>query len=366
MKVAIFSHANSIDYRKVGGLESFFRRLSEELIQDGHEVDFVLYGARSEAVEFPQDGLTIRYFKSFTKSAIYLRHESKSVVSNYLKKRHRFWFYILRILERRNISFYRIHSGIEDSKLKHSLNQIPGFYRMARLFEVQIALSETIQKSLKRKGIGAKLCLPPVPEVFFIPASSVGASGDLEVTFVGRLDKNKGISYILELFQGLANTQKFKLNISGYYGHGISSRRGIESVLEKHPEINFHELSWKQWNQEVDFSLLKLLDRTDILVLPYKNLKGTMDPPYLVLEGMAARCAILTTNVGSISDYLSDPIQIIEELSFVRHATDYIHTMNNDRALLSDIQEKNQHLIQNKSHALHRVGAKRWADLICK
>lgn len=366
MKLTVFSHEVSIDYKKVGGLESLLRRISNEVIEDGHEVEFVLYGSRKDALVSLQNGVKVRYTKGFTKSLRYLQCQSNSVISNYIKKRHRLLFYIFRAYERNRISFFRIQSGIENSKSQRMLAKVPTAARLAHLFEEQIALSETIHKNLTSIGIDAKLCLPPVPEVFFVPKSSKPATSPLEVTFVGRLDENKGISSALELFQDLAKCQKFNLNISGYYGHGVSPRSNIENAIKNHPEINFHELSWKQWSNEVDYDLISLLERTDVLILPYKNLSGTMDPPYLILEGMAARCVILTTNVGSIGDYLLNAYQATEAISFARRAYDYIHSLDADRTLLSDIKSHNQNVIRYQSQAVNPSKGNKWVDIVCK
>lgn len=45
--------------------------------------------------------------------------------------------------------------------------------------------------------------------------------------------------------------------------------------------------------------IVKYFSGTDILVLPYKTLKGTVELPLLVLEGLAAGCVVLSTDVGS-------------------------------------------------------------------
>ena len=57
---------------------------------------------------------------------------------------------------------------------------------------------------------------------------------------------------------------------------------------------------------ENERKIVQLLHDTDILLLPYKSMIGTIDPPLLLLEAMAAGCVCMTTNTGNVVTVYGD------------------------------------------------------------
>jgi glycosyltransferase involved in cell wall biosynthesis len=51
--------------------------------------------------------------------------------------------------------------------------------------------------------------------------------------------------------------------------------------------------------------VLRYLLETDVLVLPYRNLAGTLGLPLIVLEGLAARCVVVSRDVGDIPRFIA-------------------------------------------------------------
>lgn len=366
MGVAIFSHARSIDYKKIGGLESLYRRIADELLRDGHDVEFVLYGARDQSSLKAESGVTLRYFKTYTEAVAYLRHSRLDIVSNYIKKRHRLHFLIFRAFWRREVTFFRIITGIEDGSKKKNAFGLTWIRRLSRMFETPIVVSNSVYRQLLDQGVQATLCTPPVPKQFYISEERATADRNLEVTFVGRFDENKGIPKLLEVFENLSKEPLINLNLSGYFGHGVSAHKLVNKFLTCHPNVWFSELSWDGWSKQVDLDLIDLLRKTDVLILPYKNMKGTMDPPYLVLEGMATRCVVITTDLGSINDFLCDSSQVLTDLDFVQSATQTIRTLLNDRDLLWRIQIRNQDLMKQRTQRNQTRIASEWSMALCQ
>jgi len=78
---------------------------------------------------------------------------------------------------------------------------------------------------------------------------------------------------------------------------------------------------------------------TDILVLPYRSMAGTIDPPLLLLEAMAAGCACLTCPVGNVPEIYGESPFIIRG-SFVSQAATLVQRVLACRDLLHHEQDR--------------------------
>ena len=116
----------------------------------------------------------------------------------------------------------------------------------------------------------------------------------LQLLFVGMLNRDKGI---IELLTALSQLPEFDyhLNICG-------------KLVDKSIEAELEELKTKLSNKVsflgyvVGEDKTKLFYNSDILVLPSYH-EGM---PIVIMEALAAGCAIITTKVGAIPEVLSD------------------------------------------------------------
>ena len=88
------------------------------------------------------------------------------------------------------------------------------------------------------------------------------------------------------------------------------------------------------YKPEMEEQIQAILRDTDILVLPYRSMKGTIDPPLLLSEGMASGCAILTRPVGNVLTIYGESPFVICEDNFVEQAMKLIGRIQENHGLL--------------------------------
>jgi hypothetical protein len=62
MKIAFFGAYGSFDYFRIGGTESFARRLAGGLNEAGQQADYVIYGAGRTEKQGTPGGIDLYYF----------------------------------------------------------------------------------------------------------------------------------------------------------------------------------------------------------------------------------------------------------------------------------------------------------------
>lgn len=331
--VIFYGYYKSFDYYKIGGLESFYRRIASILSEKGYRVSFVFYGGTSDGSYEITDSLSLKYFKSFQDSLQYLLSEGSLIIDNYILKRDRIAYILFRTTNQKSISFGHIYAGALEgiqSKVVSFLNhKFPPFSGPV------LSPSYMIQEKLMKSGLKSDVMYPPIPANYRVSMTR-REEKRLRLTFMGRFDENKGIKEVISLFKKLSlNELAVDLCVSGYFGHDLANVKETKDSFNSIPELKVQQKSWEKWSPEMDEHVVKLLQETDILILPYHNLKGTMDPPLLVLEGMACGCLILTTDVGSVKEFYGESRFLLEHNSFVDEAYAIINEIFRDRNMLS-------------------------------
>jgi len=334
--IIFFGYYKSFDYYKIGGLESFYRRMANILSEAGCRVSFVFYGGDSDDFYKITNSISLRHFKDFRTSLKYLRSEATLVLDNYILKKHRLSYSTFRMKYSRSMRFGHIYAGVPEGlqqKVIFISRKITPFNGPV------LSLSYTIQKNLLKLGINSDVMFPPLPQTYCV--SALEKKGRLRLTFMGRFDDNKGIQEVIALFQKVSdNNSPVDLCISGYFGHGQVHKEELEKSFNSIVNLEVQKQTWQKWSPQMDEYVIALLQKTDILILPYHNLQGTMDPPLLVLEGMACGCAVLTTDVGSVKEFYGDSRFICERNCFVEEAYDIIDKIFSDKNILKREQER--------------------------
>lgn len=331
-KIIFFGFYKSFDYYKIGGLESFYRRLTNNLIKNNQKVSFLFYGDSENYMVNINENISIYYINDFYESLDFLKANGSLVIDNYLLKKHRLTYSRFRIANTQRLKFGHIYTGIPKGIFGVLGNLIE--YNFPKYNGPVLSPSYTINKKLRRIGVKTKIMPPPIPLRYSLKKEPKNLKM-LKVTFVGRFDVNKGIMEVIQLFKLLSNSNiNVDLTVSGYFAHGICSRQQIEKSFRDIKELNVIEKEWSKWSQEMENDLIELLQQTDILVLPYKNLKGTMDPPLLVLEGMACGCVIITTDVGSVKEFYGESDFILKHNNLSSKAFTLIQNIAFDKNIL--------------------------------
>jgi glycosyltransferase involved in cell wall biosynthesis len=118
--------------------------------------------------------------------------------------------------------------------------------------------------------------------------------GRPRLLFLGWLDREKGVGELLEACRALAATREFTLEFAGEGNHSDAAR-GFVAQCALGSVIMF-----SGWLRGDD--LLSALASADVLVLP----SWAEGLPNAMIEAMAARLAVVVTNVGGIPDVAVD------------------------------------------------------------
>ena len=334
--IIFYGYYKSFNYYKIGGLESLYRRMALMLTDQGCKVSFVFYGGDLEENHQITNLLSLRYFKKFSISLSYLINEASLVFDNYLLKKDRIIYDLFRIKHNQELRFGHIYAGVP----KRMVQKLHYIRRKSIPFNGPVlSLSNTIQKKLLKNGIDSVVMYPSIPDSYCMHPKDT--KKPLRLTFMGRFDENKGIYEVISLFKKVSESHyPIDICVSGYYGHGNVNKEKLEKSFGTLPKLNVQEQNWDKWGPKMDEHVIELLQKTDILILPYPNLLGTMDPPLLVLEGMACGCAVLTTDVGSVKEFYGDSIFINDHDMFVEKSHKLITQILIDKRVLEIEQER--------------------------
>lgn len=125
----------------------------------------------------------------------------------------------------------------------------------------------------------------------FVRSSTLGRYGKINLIFVGRLSRNKGIEEIINSIRKL-DREKFLLSIIGAgeeYEH-------LNEVIKKNKLTDNVKLLGKRDRKE----LKAIYSKADMLIMNSQ----TEGAPMVVLEALAAGIPVVSTNVGNISEMI--------------------------------------------------------------
>ena len=143
--------------------------------------------------------------------------------------------------------------------------------------------------------------------------------GKIRLVFIGRNDTMKGFSILLESLE--QSKDRVSLDVIGPW-----------------PEIKItpHDLSFYGEIKSKE-RVFEIIDNADVLVVP--SLSEGM--PTVILEAMARGKAIIATDVGAVSDLVSDENGVLIEPGSVEamtHAIEKINTIDLQKASIASIQ----------------------------
>ncbi len=313
MKIAFIGTIEAGDPAKIGGHESIVRRLAIDLTEAGHNVRVIIYGADSEhkISTFFGHALTIEYHRSFSKVAQNLgRHPCDWIIETHVRKRDYFDYLAFKNSLLTKSRFAVIFMNHPNMALK-------GWFRnkfKTRFCAAVFGISPKIVNQLNRDGIPAIWLPPPVSEVYF--RVSRKRPSTTAISFVGRIDPNKGLTNVISAFEQLIHDRKFSMRILGYYDPKNRHSKQLHARLLKLRQVDYRAQPHNSYcyNPRLEQELVEYLASTDVLILPYDNLNGTIELPLLVLEGLAAGCVVLTSNLGDI-DRVIDEANLIDGCS---------------------------------------------------
>lgn len=298
MKIAFFGAYGAFDFFKIGGCESYARRLATGLRAKGYQVDYVVYGAPAAEHRITPSGINLYYFPKLQDAVHTLAKEYDHVLTMYLHPADRLRYLSYRHLYRRRLRFHQCHFSWPDSIMKRRAMFLDArlYPFNGRLFCVSLRQLAYIRRWSER----CELLLPPVPENYFLAPPAKPQTDKIRVTYIGRTEPGKGIEDVLALFNLLKDLPEIDIELHGFHHRQSDISIKIHEWLSHQDKIRYFYTPLESYSSKVDDNARHVLQNTDILLLPYQKLSSTIDMPLLLLEGMASLCAVVTRAFGDI------------------------------------------------------------------
>lgn len=314
MNVTFFGWGNACDPMRLGGTEALVRRLALGLLRRGHTVSIVMYGTKNDRTrdDFFGDRMTCRYFRSFSDALRELINlKCTTVIKTYIHKRYCLQYLAFRRRQQERMRFLTILMSGPDRVIRERL----GMMLKAKYCSTVLAVSPMLANALHERGIDAVWLPPPVPDEYFVSPRDE-RKAKVVVSFLGRIDPNKGLHEVSSVFETLSRTNRFDLRIKGYYVPDNPESVHLHQRLQRLAGVEYSaEAGDSCYDPRREQDVLRYLLQTDILVLPYRNLIGTLGLPLIVLEGLAARCLVVSRDIGDISG-------IVASSDLIMHGSD--------------------------------------------
>lgn len=323
MKIAFFGIHYACNYFHIGGTDSFVRRIAIELVRNHSDtVDYVLYGspAKDDVQIMPR--LRIRYFTTLDE-ALSALSSYEHVIAIYLPPRDRVRFTYFRVRCHYPIRFHVVYFSWPDSRVKRELMFTDS--RLAPFNGRVFTISPRQYRSVQRWCASPVLLWPPVPEEYFVTPDSKPKSSRLRITWIGRIDPGKGIQEAVDLFRELVSDPTIELTMCGHRWTTCVETSELHRWLLEQKEFPYIDTEYAEHSPEVEQAVGEMLQHSDMLVLPYRKLSSTIDMPLLLLEAMAALCAVAHKPMGDIATvYGNSHFLLSKEEDFVKGAYDLI------------------------------------------
>jgi glycosyltransferase involved in cell wall biosynthesis len=316
--IVFFGTVENFNFWQIGGMESYFRRLAFELAKTGKDVDFVQYGSDRSAVEHPFPGISLYRYVFLDDALAHIAQKASIVLVSSQYRKDRLKFIKFRRANQNRITFYFVASYCAKSRLRRKCYFLESFiypYNGGVL-----CMSPRLLKVSGTMKIKSELLLPPVPESYFVEPEDKALNNKVTVTYMGRTAPSKGADEAVKIFAQLRGQSSIQTQLCGYSCKDTHESSFIHEWLMAQSDIKYIYEDHKGWSPSIDKKVVRTLRETDILLLPYRSLRTTIDVPLLLLEGMAANCCIITTPIGDIPEIYGESSFILPIKNFVPNA----------------------------------------------
>jgi glycosyltransferase involved in cell wall biosynthesis len=322
MKIAFFGAYGSFDYYRIGGTESFSRRLATGLMSHACHTDFIVYGAPECKHLVSGEGIGLHYFLTLEEALHFLKEDYKVVLTLYLHPQDRLHYIVFRHRNRKKMFFHQVYFSWSDSGIKRR-----GAFLDARIYQFNgklFCVSPRIYEYVRRWSNRSLLFLPPIPESYFLEPQQKGDHQQIRVTYIGRTEPAKGIEDVIALYKQLKGHPEVALEIHGFHYNHSNVSVSFHEWLSKEEQISYFYNPFEGYSPQVETNVQRILKDTDILLLPYRRLSSTIDMPVLLLEGMASECAVITRAMGDIPSIYGNSPFLLTALEPFASAADLI------------------------------------------
>jgi glycosyltransferase involved in cell wall biosynthesis len=328
-EVVFFGTATSFGYHRVGGTDSFLRRLIDGVSDRSDAVAHgVFYGSEDPTVVRPVGDSELHYVESLADGLELLDDWSDAdVVTTRLHPADRLRFARYRRRTRRHayhsVEFFHPESAVFRNVkfVQHRILPYDG-----RVF----CVSRRLRRVVERYADGVVYLPPPVDSAYFRDPSEKPRDEPISLTFVGRIDPRKGINEVVDLYREAAGEDRFEFAIHGTYISNDSAGVEIRNRLRRDPDIAYTEVDRHAHTPQVDAEVRSLMRETDVFLQPYRTLDSTVDTPLLLLESMASLCAVLTRPVGNVGDVYGESEFLLSAGQTTERASALLSTLDRE------------------------------------
>jgi glycosyltransferase involved in cell wall biosynthesis len=346
--IALFGAAESFHPSRIGGTDSFFRRVLNSFDSDFDvRIKGIFYGNDNPAVLQYSPSISLEYHPAFQGAFQSLRNSDISdAVTLYIRPIDRLRYAVDRY-RIGSVRFHRFLYSYPESRIRR-LMKFFGLW-MTPCNGSTICVSRRQYTAVKQFAPRTVHIFPPVPEDYFVKPDDKKQGAKTKINFIGRIDPRKGIREVVELFEHLQGDLRFDCRI---YGVCIPENREIVEIRKKlkvESSIDYIEVDRHKYSPKIDELVRSVLKDTDIFIQPYRTLDSTVDTPLLLLEAMASSCAILTRPVGDVKRIYGPSEFIVEADEFVGEALRVVRSLSAER-----LQEEQSRVYQR----INRLGCK--------
>ncbi len=299
VSIAFLADGRGFAYARVGGAESYVRRLAGAALTQGAKVEYILFNTGEDVSEEVSPGLTVRRLPDLASALRAIDNSDLTdVVTVLLSPPEELRYALFRRRRSKRLRFHKILFGGDVGGAKRLMLAMARGIR--RYNGSTFVLTDRTMATLS--GRGNYLLRPPVPDSFYATPADKSQSGPLKVIFVGRLDPEKGVDEVLELFDRLASRDDVDLTVHGYTWKGLRESEEIHERLVAQERIHYVAGSHEGYSPGAEQAIGEIFNRADVIVLPYKRFDRTIDPPLILLEAMASLCIPLTRPAGAVPE----------------------------------------------------------------
>lgn len=324
MKLQIFGVKDSFGVDRIGGTDSFYRRLARQWIERGHRVEFLTYGCDRNRKREGWYGIQVCEFVSFGAALDHLSQQGEAVLVNAIRKEHRLRFARFRSRMRGQKKFFIVYSLFKERALGryfHFAESILCPYQNGTF-----CMSQRLTRALAGWVRQAVHVCPPVGREFFCAPAEKPVSNQIRLAYIGRTEPGKGIDTVVAILKRLRSDARLSLKVCGYHFPGDREAERMSDWLREQSWLSYEDRDIHSWSPEADEMLARKLAETDILLLPYARLSSSIDTPLLLLEGMAASCCVLSKPLGDIPAVYGQSPLLVEGPDFVPRAVQLIQS----------------------------------------
>lgn len=329
-KILFFGTAASFGYDRIGGTDSFLRRVIHAVEgQFDVEIHGVFYGSDEPTVVRPVGETELHYVASLKDALSVLDGWTDAdVVTTRLDPTDRLRFARYRRYHRRH-TYHSLEFFYPESPVLRTLKFLQ--HRLLPYDGTVFCVSRRLEEAVGRYASDTVYLPPPVDESFFRTPEEKSTDETISLTFVGRIDPRKGIEEVIDLYRELAAEDRYEFAIHGTYISDDDAAVEVRNRLKSDPDIAYTEVDRHAHTPAVDENVRSLMAETDVFLQPYRTLDSTVDTPLLLLESMASLCAVLTRPVGNVGDIYGDSPFLISDGEVSERATDLLATVDRDR-----------------------------------